>query len=98
VNEHDALITWSSEFVRQGLPAITETIDPAWFADQPMEGAEGWSLVCHFETPLSEQGSPSKARVRFWMDHAPHERLRPGTVLRLFERGSRRLARVEILD
>jgi hypothetical protein len=96
--EHRALITWSPEQVAQGLPATTETIDPAWFAGEPMENAEGWSLVCHFEPPVSEQGSPSSARVRFWMDHAPHERLRPGTVLRLFERGSRKLARVEILD
>ena len=96
--EHRARITWSPEQVRQGLPPITQTVDPAWFADDRTPRAEGWSLMCMFEPPPNEQGSPTVARVRFVMPDAPHERLRPGATLRLFERGTHGFANVHILD
>ena len=51
-----------------------------------------------FEPPPNEQGSPTVARVRFVMPDAPHERLRPGATLRLFERGTHGFANVHILD
>ena len=96
--EHRALVTWSAEQVRQGLPQISETIDPAWFDDAAPKKGDGWSLVCRFDPSPLQQGNPSAARVRFMVDEAPHERLRPGISLRLFERGTRGLATVEILD
>jgi len=95
--EHHARITWSTEHVRRGLLAVNETIDPAW-----LEGArptdDGWSLICIFDTPPREQGSPSSARVRWLMENAPHEWLKPGASLRLFERATMDAAKVEILD
>jgi hypothetical protein len=94
---HRAQIAWSSEQVRRSLPECDRTIDPAWFASEP-DGAEGWSLACDFDRPPSQQGNPSVARVRFWMEDAPHERLAPGVTLRLFERGTQQRATVEILD
>ena len=95
--EHRAHITWSDEQVRRGLPLISQTIDPSWFTDAPA-GAEGWSLVCEFDRPPREQGTPTAARVRFWMPDAPHRQLGPGVTLRLFERETGQLATVAILD
>ena len=96
--EHDALVTWSAKRVADGLPAIRETIDPSWFAEDEIGTTDAWSLVCQFDPAVNEQGSPSRARVRFWVEDAPHHRLKAGAVLRLFERGTGQYARVEILD
>jgi len=96
---HAARIHWSQEQIRHGLPVITRTIDPAWFPeDHGPPVREGWSLMCEFEVPPSDQGDPSTARVQFMVDAAPHERLAPGTSLRLFERATQKYAHVEILD
>jgi hypothetical protein len=96
--EHSARITWSAEQVRRGLPPVSQTIDPAWLEDaEPLKG-DGWTLMCRFERPPVQQGNPSAARVRFLVDEAPHDQLKPGTSLRLFERGTKGLATVEILD
>jgi hypothetical protein len=92
--EHLARITWSDEQVRRGLPAFTRTTDPAWFATP----AEGWSLVCRFHASPREQGSPSVARVAFLTEDAPHHRLIPGAQLKLFERSTRDVATVEIIE
>ena len=95
---HSALIYWSAEQGRRGLPTTSRTVDPAWFEDGESGRQEGWSLVCEFDAPPSEQGDPSQARVRFLIPDAPHDRLRPGVRLRLFERASQQCATVEILD
>jgi hypothetical protein len=92
--EHLARITWSAEQVRRGLPAFTRTTDPAWFETPD----ERWSLVCRFHASPREQGSPSVAQVAFLMEEAPHERLVPGAKLNLFERSTRQLATVEIVE
>ena len=96
--ERLARITWSAEQVRVGLPAEKQTVDPSWFGDEARTDSEGWSLICRFDSPPSKQGSPSTAHVRFLVDDAPHGRLRPGTILHLFERGTRGMATVEILE
>jgi hypothetical protein len=96
--EHRALIHWSPRQIERGLPAITRTIDPAWLEGATPRVDEGWSLVCSFDSPPAHQGSPSKARVHFLVDAAPHNRLRAGAQLQLFERATQELARVEILD
>src|SRR5687768_3221044 len=95
--EHPARITWSARHANVGLLTGAETIDPAWFSDATPKVDEGWSLVCQFETPPHIQGNPSVGRVRFLVPDAPHERLRVGTVLHLFERATGDLATVEIL-
>ena len=95
--EHRAQITWSQEHVRGGLPSYAQTNDPARFDDAP-EGADAWSLVCSFDTVPAEQGNPSFARVRFMVANAPHELLRPGVTLQLFERATQAYATVQILD
>ena len=92
--EHIARIYWSDEQVRRGLPAFTRTTDPAWF-----EGPdEGLTLVCRFHASPREQGSPSVASVAFLGVDAPHERLVAGAKLYLFERSTRELATVEIIQ
>ena len=97
VMERRALITWSSEYVRRGLPEFEQTIDPAWFGDASTRKGEGWSLACRFESTPKQQGNPSSAHVHFRMDSAPHHSLTPGAVLRMFERGTGHYARVEIV-
>ena len=92
--EHLARITWSAEQVRRGLPAFTRTTDPAWFETPD----EGWSLICRFHASPREQGSPSVAQVAFLNENAPHDRLRAGAKLNLFERSTRQLATVEIIE
>jgi hypothetical protein len=95
---HLAEIEWSSGQVEIGLPAVERTIDPAWFWDDMPRSTEGWSLACEFAPPPSQQGNPSRASVRFVVDAAPHDRLRPGTLLRMFERATRSYATVRILN
>ena len=95
--EHPARITWSARHADVGLLAGAETIDPAWFSDATSKVDDGWSLACRFETPPRIQGNPSVGRVHFLVPDAPHEHLRAGTVLRLFERATGELATVEIL-
>lgn len=94
---HPARITWSSEYVRRGLPDVEHTIDPAWFEDGAAGEREGWSLRCHFDPSPRLQGNPSQAAVRFNIDGAPHERLVAGVILSMFERGTGQFARVEIV-
>lgn len=94
VTEHIARISWSSEQVRRGLPAFTRTTDPAWFENAD----EGWHLVCRFHASPREQGTPSVAQVAFLEAHAPHARLVPGATLSLFERSTRQLATVVIVE
>lgn|SRR5690348_11485953 len=96
--EHRARITWSDEQVLVGLPTVRETIDPAWLDAAVLGWDDAWSLVCSFDIPPREQGNPSMARVRFWMSHAPHDVLRPGARLCMFERGTRQYARVGVLE
>ena len=95
---HTARIHWSPEQIALGLPRITRTIDPTMFDGAHPIRDEGWSLICDFEVPPSEQGDPSTAHVQFFVEGAPHERLIPGTVLWMFERATQQNARVEILD
>lgn len=92
--EHLARIFWSDEQVRRGLPAFTRTTDPAWFESPD----EGLTLVCRFHASPREQGNPSVAQVAFLTADAPHDRLLRGTRLHLFERSTRQLARVEIVE
>lgn len=92
--EHLARITWSAEQVRRGLPAFTRTTDPAWFESPD----EGLALVCRFHASPREQGSPSVAHVSFLAPDAPHDRLVAGARLNLFERSTRELALVQIIE
>jgi hypothetical protein len=96
MTEHHARITWSSQHVAAGLPDTTETVDPAWLGARTPE-AEGWSLVCRFDSSPRAQGNPTTAVVRFLVPAAPHAALQPGTRLQLFERGTGQYADVEIL-
>ena len=98
ITEHRARITWSDRQLRAGLPAISETVDPAWLYDATSRRNEGWSLVCRFDPSPQEQGNPTLASVHFLMDDAPHDRLEPGARLRLFERATGDLALVEIVE
>ena len=94
MDEHLARIFWSDEQVRRGLPAFTRTSDPAWF----VSADEGSTLVCRFHASPREQGTPSVARVSFLGPPAAHDRLVAGARLFLFERSTRQLATVEIIE
>jgi hypothetical protein len=96
--EHRARITWSADQLRVGLPNVTQTIDPSWFLGDRAAGKDGWSLVCVFTDPPRAQGNPSIARIQFLTPEAPHGRLKPGTTLELFERGTQQRATVEVLE
>ena len=48
--------------------------------------------------PQRQVLSGTAARVSCLVPDAPHDRLRPGVRLRLFERATQRYATVEILD
>lgn len=63
--EQRAHITWSEEQARRGLPAIHETVDPAWPDGIAPAATIGWSLRCRFEVTPAEQGNPSMAWVDF---------------------------------
>ena len=95
--EHLARVTWSEQCVATGLPEVAETIDPAWLGSHSTDVA-GWSLICRFDPSPRAQGNPTKALVRFLAHDAPHEVLRPGMRLQMFERGTGRYAEVEILE
>jgi hypothetical protein len=74
--------------------------DPAWLEDVAtgMPESDGWTLVCEFDVPPSQQGNPSVARVQFAMDDAPHDRLHSGARLRLFETATQDFAIIEITE
>src|SRR4051794_19786657 len=95
--EHLAEIEWSHMHVAGGLPSFERTTDPAWFWEDTPGTTEGWSLVCAFTTPPSHQGNPSRASVHFLVEGAPHDRLVPGALLRMFERRTRQYSTVRIL-
>src|SRR5262245_534836 len=94
---HLAEIEWSSDQVESGLPSFERSVDPAWFWEEAPRSTDGWSLVCEFIAPPSQQGNPSRASVHFAVDVAPHDRLRAGALLRMFERATRQYATVRIL-
>ncbi len=94
--KHRASITWSDKRVDRGLPNSLRYIHPSWFPEN--EPVSGWSLVCEFEKPPSEQGNPYIAQVRYLFDEGPHERLQPGARLVLFEGYNDAFATVEILE
>lgn len=95
--EHRARVQWSPRRVRQGLFDRKEVIAPAWLSDAIPQQEEGWSLVLRFDRTPLEQGNPTMAFVHFFVENAPHDRLRTGAVLRLFEELPGSLATVEIL-
>lgn len=96
--EHRARVTWSPAHIAAGLPRQAELVDPAWLEGSEPPAADAWSLVCRFAPTPAEQGSPSSASIRFWLAEAPHQKLRPGAVLQLFERATGEHARVEVLE
>jgi hypothetical protein len=95
--EHRARIFWSAEQMRLGLPTALEGTDPAWVSPDPSE-SNAWSLRFRFSASPVDLGSPTEAIVSFLLEDAPHHALLPGSTLRLFERGTRMWALVEILD
>jgi len=86
-----ALVTWAGR-----LPAGLKYSTLAKFAEDKNWPDRGWSVVLEFDRPPAELGSPSPGVVRFLMEDAPHDRLRPGCKFELFA-GSAKVADVEIL-
>jgi len=57
---------------------------------------EAWSIVLEFDEAPTDQGNPSMAKVRFLVEKAPVDRLRPGRAFALYE-GKKKVATVEII-
>jgi len=74
---HRARIHWSSEQLSRALRTITRNVDPARFMGVRPGAEDAWSFVCEFDVSPPLQGTPSSARIRFYVDEAPHDRLRP---------------------
>lgn len=96
--EHRARITWSEEQVRRGLPAIHETVDPAWRDGTGPASSIGWSMRCRFDVTPADQGNPSMASVGFIFAEAPHSALQVGARRQLFERATGSAATVEVVE
>ena len=97
-SEHRARIRWSASRAQRGLPDTVRYVHAIRFTEDPPPWPdESWSLVCVFDTPPSQQGNPSIARVRFLVDAAPHDRLKPGVKCWLFE-GPTQAAAIEVID
>jgi len=97
-SEHRALICWSASRTQRGLPNTLRYVHGIRFTEGPPPWPdETWSLVCTFDISPSQQGNPSTARVRFLVDTAPHDRLKPGLKCWLYE-GATQAAVVEVID
>ena len=80
------------------MPPTLHYVLPARFLKGPPPWKDDtWSLACDFDVPPAEQESASIAQVRFLVPAAPHDRLRLGTTLWLYE-GASLVATAEILD
>jgi|SRR4029077_3263024 len=97
-SEHRARFRWSDSRSKRGLPDTLRYAHVVRFTEDPPPWSdESWSLACKFETSPAQQGNPSMGRVRFLLDDAPHERLKPGLKCWLFEVPTL-AAEIEILD
>jgi len=96
--EHRASITWSQQLMDEGLPTVRELTNPAWIDPDAPGDHDGWSLACRFERAPSELGNPSAATVRMVAADAPHDRVKAGVTLRLFEPTTKQYASVAIVD
>ena len=93
-----AKVNWLSanEGGRSALPDTRRYVTISRFPDDGSNWPDGaWSVVLDFETPPSEQGSPSIGEVSFLMENAPQGRLGVGQRFDLYE-GLRRVAFVEV--
>ena len=96
MSTHRARITWTD--ARRTLPTGLRYVAPARLDDLPPPWIDDtWSLVCSFDSPPAEQGSPSVGRVEFMVEAAPHSELKAGSRLRLWE-GADRVAVVDVLE
>ena len=89
-------VRWSDRQAALGLPTSTRILDPAWVGGRSA-AAEGWTLAITFDPPPAVQGNPSIGRAQFAVPGAPHEVLRPGALLELFERATGHVAVLEVL-
>ena len=99
MQELNAKVHWLTQGERGAgrLPASLQYIGIGRFDEDGPSWPDGaWSVVCRFDEPPAEQGSPSVARVRFMVDGAPHERLVPGRRFGLYE-GPTRVAEIELV-
>lgn len=99
ITNHLAILTWLATGPSGALrlPSGLQYIGIGRFADDGPEWPDGaFSVVCRFDTPPAEHGSPIQARVHFLVDQAPHERIAPGVRFEVYE-GLLRVAAVEVL-
>jgi len=97
---HRVTVNWipSQEGGRKSLPSgkqyiticrFQEDTDDTWYQ-------EAWSMVLEFDTPPTQQGYSCIGKAHFLANHAPTNRLRPGSRFELYE-GKRKVAKVEVL-
>ena len=97
--EHLAIVNWPRAG-KDGKPDLPHALRYTGISRFETDGAQwpdgAYSVVCAFESPLSEHGTPIEAKVRFLADQAPHERLAAGVKFHLYE-GPHEVARIEVL-
>lgn len=99
---HNAIVRWCSPAKRgkRQLPPTLLYRGLSRFSDAfSGDSEDAWSVELRFDVPPPEQPdlNSSLGRIRFLVDDAPHERLRPGVTFELFE-GPFHVADVEVLD
>jgi hypothetical protein len=101
MSEQLALIEWTPEEVGGrrsppagiGSPPYTPVIR---FDDEPWPGDVAWSLIVE-KRASTRDAVRWVATIRYLVDHAPHDTLRPGRRFELYE-GPHLVARGEVLD
>jgi hypothetical protein len=99
---HSALVKWvpiAERFNHRMLPVRSRWIGLSRFEDDGPAWPDGaWSVEVTFDEPPAEACErPMPARIRFWFDEAPQERIRPGVQFEIYE-GLHKLADVDVLD
>lgn len=98
---YPASVRWLAQAIRgtSHLPPTLRYVALSRFPEDGPQWPDGaWSVELRFAIPPSEQteGLETRARVRFLMDDAPAERLRPGARFRIYE-GPTPVAEVEVV-
>lgn len=94
-----ARLEWTAERRRRSLPASPVYIHPARFRDggPPWLDDDTWSVACELPRALASEAPSALVTVGFQSGAAPHDRLRPGVSLWLYE-GPECAARIEIIE
>lgn len=93
----DALVYWEDLDRPTWPPSGSKYSTVSRFDEDTDWPDKAWSVVLHFDESPHQQGSPSRATVRFLVTDAPQERLVVGAKFSVYE-GRTKTATVEIVQ